>query len=115
MPRSNFVRVPASQLRRMFNDGQYYERLLAGELLALVGDDRHPSAPVANEPKCTRSQIVHYYDVRQRVKVAVVHQYLRPDGVLGASGRPDPKRIKEGNTIYSLLLPATPPTPPERS
>lgn len=110
MPGSNFVRVPASQLRQMFNDGRYYERFLAGELLAVVGDDRHPSAPAANEPSCTRSQIVHYYDVQQRKKVAVVHQYLRPDGSLGASGRPDPKRIKEGDTLYSLDLP-----PPRRT
>jgi hypothetical protein len=105
MPRSNFVRVPAPRLRQMFNDGRYYERFLAGELLALVGDDRHPSAPAAREPNCTRSQIVHYYDVQLREKVAIVHQYVRPDGSLGASGRPDPKRIKDGDTIYSLALP----------
>ena len=106
MPRSNFVRVPAWQLRKMFNDGRYYERLLAGELLGVVGDNRHPSAPAAAEPVCTRSQVVHYYDVQSMTKVAVVHQYLRQDGTLGASGRPDPKRIKDGDTIYSLELPS---------
>jgi len=91
----------------MFNDGQYYERLQAGELLGLVADDRHPSAPKAREPTCTRSQIVHYYDVRRRTKVAIVHQYVRPDGSLGASGRPDPKRIIDDGTIYTLELPAS--------
>jgi hypothetical protein len=107
VPGSNFVRVPVSRLRQMFNDGRYYERLQAGELLAVVGDDRHPSAPAAREPNCTRSQIVHYYDVQQRTKVAIVHQYVRPDGSLGASGRPDPERINDGNTIYSVELPPT--------
>lgn len=106
MPHSNFVRVPAWRLRKMFNDGRYYERVLAGELLGVLGDDRHPSAPKAGEPVCTRSQIIHYYDVQNRTKVAIVHQYLRRDGTLGAGGRPDPKRIRDGDTIYSLELPA---------
>lgn len=107
MPGTNLVRVPALRLRQMFNDGQYYERLQAGELLAIIGDDRHPSAPMAREPNCTRSQIVHYYDVKQRTKVAIVHQYVRPDGRLGASGLPDPKRIRDGDTLYVLELPPT--------
>ena len=107
MPERNFVRVPATQLRQMFNDGRYYERVQARELLAVVEDDRHPSAPAAKEPNCTRSQIVHYYDVQAWVKVAIVHQYVRADGSLGASGRPDPKRILDGDTIYSLELPPT--------
>src|SRR5689334_18525479 len=105
MPRTNVVRVPDHRLRKMFNDGRYYERLQAGELQGFVANDRHPSAPAAREPICTRSQIVYYYDVRRRTKVAVVHQYVRPDNTLGASGRPDPKRIIDGNTIYTLELP----------
>lgn len=107
MSGTSLVRVPASRLRQMFNDGRYYERVMAGQLFALVSDDRHPSAPAAREPNCTRSQIVHYYDVQRRTKVAVVHQYVRPDGSLGASGRPDPKRISDGVTIYALELPPT--------
>lgn len=37
MPRTNLVRVPDHRLRQMFNDGQYYERLQAGELLGFDG------------------------------------------------------------------------------
>jgi len=33
--------------------------------------------------------------------VALVHQYLRSDGTLGASGQPDPKRIVIGNVVYA--------------
>jgi hypothetical protein len=35
-------------------------------------------------------------------RVAVVHQYLRTDGTLGASGRPDPKRLLEGGVLYAV-------------
>jgi len=108
MPGTKLVRVSPQKLRELFNSGQYYERVQAGQLLAVVGTDRHPSAPAANEPFCTRSQIVYYYDVQQRRKVAIVHQYLRRDGSIGASGRPDPKRIRDGDTIYTLKLPSTP-------
>jgi hypothetical protein len=31
---------------------------------------------------------------------ASIHRYLRPDGTLGASGRPDPKRLVEGGVKY---------------
>lgn len=34
-------------------------------------------------------------------KLAIVHQYLLPDGTIGGSGRPDPKRmILDDETIY---------------
>jgi hypothetical protein len=35
-------------------------------------------------------------------KVAVAHQYLRPDGTLGASGRPDPKAIFSEDVLYII-------------
>jgi hypothetical protein len=34
------------------------------------------------------------------IALAVVHRYLRTDGTLGASGRPDPKRLREGGILY---------------
>lgn len=36
--------------------------------------------------------MVWYYD-ESLEGVALVHQYLRPDGSLGGSGKPDPKRL----------------------
>jgi len=29
--------------------------------------------------------------------IAIVHQYLLPNGTLGGSGRPDPKRVTVGD------------------
>ena len=34
--------------------------------------------------------------------VAGVHQYLRRDGTIGASGRPDPKELFVNGTLYIL-------------
>jgi hypothetical protein len=30
----------------------------------------------------------------------MVHQYLQPDGTLGASGQPDPKRLLHDGILY---------------
>lgn len=84
--------VPPHIIRKLFNDGQYYQKVLAHELTALLKRDSILRDPPAGEPPGTRSQIVIYYD-RQRNPVAIVHQYLRPDGTLGGSGKPDPKRL----------------------
>ena len=35
-------------------------------------------------------------------RVAVVHQYLRKDGTLGGSGRPDPKKLFHDGKLYVL-------------
>jgi hypothetical protein len=37
--------------------------------------------------------------------VAIVHQYLLPDGRLGASGRPDPKQVIVPGNGTLILLP----------
>lgn len=79
------------ELRRLFNDGRYYERALAGELLMSVESDPPPRAE-AGQPPGTKSQMVWYFD-KSLNRVALVHQYVLPDGSIGASGRPDPKRL----------------------
>jgi hypothetical protein len=73
--------------------------LQQGELWERVLKDKHPSNPPAREPHCTRSQIVQYYD-RQGDLIALVHQYLRTDGSIGASGKPDPKRVLHQDVWY---------------
>jgi hypothetical protein len=34
--------------------------------------------------------------------VAIVHQYLNPDGTLGGSGTPDPKWLRDGYMILKF-------------
>lgn len=89
-------------MRRRFNDGRYWERVQSGELRTEEWDSRHPSLPVANEPYCTRSLMLSYFD-GNGTEVARVHQYVRPDGTIGASGRPDPKRLFEEGILYRLV------------
>jgi len=38
------------------------------------------------------SQVVKFYSGADEL-ILVVHQFIRPDGTLGASGLPDPKMI----------------------
>jgi len=86
-------------IRQYFNKNGYFNKMLKGEFTTRVGWKKH-HAPI-DEPICTYSQIVYYYDNTRRL-VAIVHQYLRPDGTIGASGKPDPKRIYLKNKTIAV-------------
>jgi hypothetical protein len=101
-PPPQITRILEPEMQRRFNEGRYLERLQAGELSATVMDDRHPALTVAAEPFCTRSQMISYRDLDGN-EIARVHQYLRTDGKLGASGKPDPKRLYEDGILYRLV------------
>ena len=96
------LRILEDEMRRRFNNGNYLARLHKGELTAALLRDRHPSLPAADEPFCTCSQMVSYRDLNGN-EIARVHQYLRQDGQIGASGRPDPKRLYEDGILYRLV------------
>lgn len=91
--------MSAAEIRQLFNDGGFWTRAERGELTQALVAESHPSPPRASLPPCTRSQILAYFDPGG-VKVALVHQYLRPDGSLGASGRPDPKKLLLDGVLY---------------
>lgn len=42
----------------------------------------------------------------------IVHQYVLPDGSIGASGKPDSKRLKAGGKIYATQSSFHPIDPP---
>jgi len=71
------------------------------ELYAVVSKDGLAPSDVG-QPPGTRSQIVRYFRRSDDLMVAIVHQYLRPDGTLGASGLPDPKWLRDGDRILIL-------------
>jgi hypothetical protein len=85
----------------MFNDGQYWEQTRNGKLRPILLANRHPSSPRAKEPICTRSQYLIYINDKGQ-KVAGVHQYLRKNGKIGASGRPDPKELLVNGILHIL-------------
>lgn len=76
-----------------------------GRLLPVVLKDAILQDPVAKgEPPGTRSQIVRYMDARDGQWVVTIHQYIRPDGTIGASGKPDPKWLRINNLILIVTL-----------
>jgi hypothetical protein len=87
----------------MFNEGNYVEQVKQGTLRSKLVSSRHPSSPRAREPICTRSQYLIYINSDGK-KVAGVHQYLRPDGKIGASGRPDPKELFINGVLYLVEI-----------
>lgn len=93
--------MSAEDLRRRFNDADFVGRVAAGDLVEVVKRDSHPTLSGSTEPFCTRSQIVTYHTISGE-KVAVAHRYLRRDGSVGGSGRPDPKMLRAGNVIFHV-------------
>ena len=88
-------------MRRRFNDGHYWNRAQSGEFTIAVLYERHPALSAAHEPFCTRSLLLSYRDQGNN-EVARVHQYIRPDGQLGATGQPDPKLLFEDGVLYYI-------------
>jgi len=88
--------------RRLFNERGFWERTETGELTTRLRRNSHPSPPLAHEPFCTRSQMVSYHDT-SGMKVAIVHQYVRPSGELGLGGKPDPKWLMVDGVVYEVL------------
>ena len=84
-------RVEPSEIRERFNESGLFERIIRGELKSALMVDR-PVQPEVGLPEGTRSQMVWYLGLDGQ-ELALVHQYLLPDGTIGGSGRPDPKRM----------------------
>jgi hypothetical protein len=97
-------RVSTAELRLLFETGHFAERITSGELIEILESEGRPS-PRSGEPYGTRSQIIAYMTREGRI-VLRLHRYLRPDGTLGASGKPDPKYIFHDNVIYKQARPA---------
>jgi hypothetical protein len=85
---------------KRFNGGMYWEKTKTGELTEVLLEEC-VSTLLPNEPGPIRSQSVSYRDTDNQ-EIARVHQFLRPDGSLAASGRPDPKRLLENGILYRL-------------
>src|SRR5215212_10282776 len=88
------ARVDPSLLRLFFNTSDIIRRLDSDHLTeTIVRDNIVPVAKCKNYgfPQGTHSQFVIYREGSQ--EVARAHRYLLPNGQVGGSGLPDPKRI----------------------
>jgi hypothetical protein len=95
-------RVCAKELRKKFNDGRFWERAQEGEFEERF-DRSEPISPRKRKkldmPGGSQSQTVAYLSADGK-KVALVHQYVRPNGAV--RGKPDPKYLKLDGQIYCL-------------
>lgn len=98
--RLSLQRASAQELRRIFNS-LYLGPFQSGQLQTVLKKDNHPSPVKSEYPDCTRSQIIVCYD-KNGQKIAIVHQYLLPNGTLGGSGLPDPKWVLFKGKIHFI-------------
>ena len=89
-------------MREIFNSGRYLERAERCEFDIVILEQHHPSPPLANEPVCTWSRSYSYRSKESGDEIVRVHQYDRPDGTIGLSGTPDPKRVLRNGILYRL-------------
>lgn len=100
MPPEPVKRVPPETIRTIFNKSQYTRLIFEGHLVPHMLSDKLLQNPhLKGEPPGTRSQVIRYADLAGQW-VVTIHQYLRPDGSLGASGKPDPKRLRIAGTVF---------------
>ena len=92
-----FISKP--RMRELFNSAILKKQKQENFGIVLL-KDRHPRS-VKGEPFCTHSQIIAYVKDNGD-RVALAHRYLRPDGTIGASGKPDPKIVIWDSTQYEL-------------
>ena len=94
--------VTANKIRALFNKSQYYEKIQKGLLQGTVIRRTLLQYPnKMNEPQGTYSEIIKYREKKTGFLV-YVHQYSRPDGSIGASGKPDPKFLQIGGKLYKV-------------
>lgn len=98
--RIHLVYVSRQRIRALFNQGRYWERARNGEF-TLEYIYNKPAGREAGQTRGTKSQIVAYINSNGE-QIALVHQYLKRDGTLGGSGKPDPKELLEGDVLYKI-------------
>jgi hypothetical protein len=90
--------ISSTELRLRFNEGGYWQKAKSLELLQVVSGS-WPAPPQSGQPPGTLSMIIEYRTIAGE-KVALVHQYLLPNGNIGGSGMPDPKALVEDGILY---------------
>ena len=84
----------------MFNESMLVERAKAGEIVEVVIHSGLPT-PDKGLPAGSRTQMISYRD-KSGLELARAHRFVLPDGSIGASGKPDPKRMLKDGILYRL-------------
>ena len=88
-------------MRQRFNEGGYWEKVLNREWTEHILESRISDA-LEKETVQITSVMISYHDENGE-EMARVHQYMRPDRSIAASGRPDPKRLVQDGVLYRLI------------
>ena len=92
--------ITQAALRDRFNALNLGEKLRKGEVsLRILKEWDAP--PSLGFPDGSKSQLVSYVGADGK-QFATAHRYRAPDGTLLASGRADPKTLREGDTLYQI-------------
>lgn len=91
--------VTDKKIRQLYQRSGYRGRIKAGELTWKHTYDKHRYPPLSFLPDCTHSRRTAFFDVDGE-KLVEFHYYLKPDGTLGASGKPDPKELMYNGVLY---------------
>jgi len=105
-----FSYVSALRLRQLFNESQYPELIRKKRLKREVVRSRRLKASDRQKkslPRGTKSEIIIYHDPANKELYVKVHRYVKFYGILGASGKPDPKAILLDGIMYLLEGPET--------
>jgi|ERR1035437_3882263 hypothetical protein len=89
------------QMQDLFHKCNFLVKIKTKELRQVLLRERHADPLKSGHPFCTHSQILSFQDLNQN-EVIRAHQYLMPDGRIGASHMPDPLRIFIDGTIHKL-------------
>jgi hypothetical protein len=90
--------VTESEIQDIFNAGPYRQLIENGQLTPHYLRNAHLTHVERGNHPCTQRQMIRYLDL-QGDPVVEIFQYLRADGTLGASGKPDPKKLWLPNEI----------------
>ena len=92
--------VSKSIIRKKFNEGSLLQQIKEGKLVKKILRDKAIKSPKPYQgPRGTRTQYIRYTDLNGKI-IVEFHQFLRPDGTLGAKGKPDPKKLRVGKDLW---------------
>src|SRR5260370_7508854 len=104
-------RINPYDLRRLFNEGYYINRITSQEFTARSVRCKPVEANNPNIgpriPIGSISQTLQVLDANDN-QVAEFHRYIRPEGTIGASGYNDPNRIAINHVRFPPDHPTTP-------
>lgn len=84
----------------MFNREDFVGRAARGEIKEVIVHSGQPS-PEVGLPPGSRTEMLSYLD-ENGAELARAHRFVLPDGSIGASGKPDPKRVFKDGKIYRI-------------